>query len=80
MKIGVSGKWDSDPRPSAWEADALPTELLPRVLVMFYLIRNINAAKIIFFKFGGHIQLKKNDSLNYREITQNYSLNLVDSL
>jgi hypothetical protein len=50
------------------------------VLVMFYLIRNINAAKIIFFKFGGHIQLKKNDSLNYREITQNYSLNLVDSL
>ncbi len=25
-----SGKRDSNPRPSAWEADALPTELLPR--------------------------------------------------
>jgi hypothetical protein len=25
-----SGKRDSDPRPSAWEADALPTELFPR--------------------------------------------------
>ena len=24
-----SGKWVSNPRPSAWEADALPTELLP---------------------------------------------------
>jgi hypothetical protein len=26
----LSGKWGSNPRPSAWEADALPTELLPR--------------------------------------------------
>ena len=25
-----SGKRDSNPRPSAWEADALPTELLPQ--------------------------------------------------
>ncbi len=25
----LSGKWGSNPRPSAWEADALPTELLP---------------------------------------------------
>ena len=25
----MSGKRDSNPRPSAWEADALPTELLP---------------------------------------------------
>jgi STE24 endopeptidase len=25
----LSGKRDSNPRPSAWEADALPTELLP---------------------------------------------------
>ena len=25
-----SGRWDSNPRPSAWEADALPTELHPR--------------------------------------------------
>ena len=26
----MSGKRGSNPRPSAWEADALPTELLPR--------------------------------------------------
>ena len=26
----LSGKRDSNPRPSAWEANALPTELLPR--------------------------------------------------
>ena len=26
----LSGKRDSNSRPSAWEADALPTELLPR--------------------------------------------------
>ena len=25
----LSGKRDSNPRPSAWVADALPTELLP---------------------------------------------------
>jgi hypothetical protein len=25
----LSGKRDSNSRPSAWEADALPTELLP---------------------------------------------------
>ncbi len=25
-----SGKRDSNPRPSAWEANALPTELLPQ--------------------------------------------------
>ncbi len=29
--LSVSGKWDSNPRPSAWEADALPTELLPQL-------------------------------------------------
>ena len=25
----MSGKRESNPRPSAWEADALPTELFP---------------------------------------------------
>lgn|GEM_PF-4606853 len=25
----MSGRRESNPRPSAWEADALPTELLP---------------------------------------------------
>ena len=28
-RLNKSGKRDSNPRPSAWEADALPTELLP---------------------------------------------------
>ena len=32
-----SGKRDSNPRPSAWEADALPTELLPLVLILLVL-------------------------------------------
>ena len=27
----LSGKRGSNPRPSAWEADALPTELLPQI-------------------------------------------------
>src|SRR5690606_40776799 len=27
---GQSGRWDSNPRRSAWKADALPTELLPQ--------------------------------------------------
>ena len=29
----MSGKRDSNPRPSAWEANALPTELFPQKLV-----------------------------------------------
>src|SRR5438045_7597631 len=29
--VSESGRWGSNPRPSAWEADALPTELRPRV-------------------------------------------------
>ena len=28
--FNVSGRRDSNPRPSAWKADALPTELLPQ--------------------------------------------------
>ena len=29
----LSGKRDSNPRPSAWKADALSTELLPQTFV-----------------------------------------------
>ena len=29
--INQSGRRDSNPRPSAWKADALPTELLPLI-------------------------------------------------
>ena len=28
-RLSLSGKRDSNPRPSAWKADALPAELLP---------------------------------------------------
>jgi hypothetical protein len=35
----MSGKRDSNPRPSAWEADALPTELLPLVLFLEIKVR-----------------------------------------
>ncbi len=30
--LSLSDKRGSNPRPSAWEADALPTELLPHVV------------------------------------------------
>ena len=29
----LSGKRGSNPRPSAWEADALPTELFPQMVL-----------------------------------------------
>ena len=32
---GISGRRDSDPRHSAWKADALPTELLPHLLEVY---------------------------------------------
>ena len=32
LNIALSGRRDSNPRPSAWKADALPTELLPLVI------------------------------------------------
>ena len=32
----LSGKRDSNSRPSAWEADALPTELFPPVIKSFF--------------------------------------------
>ena len=34
-----SGKRGSNPRPSAWEADALPTELLPHICNMLIVTR-----------------------------------------
>jgi hypothetical protein len=34
----MSGKWGSNPRPSAWEANALPTELLPLKVYKEYLV------------------------------------------
>ena len=44
-----SGRRDSNPRPSAWEANALPTEPLPRFsiakLVLFLAISEENRKK-----------------------------------
>ncbi len=37
--INWSGKRGSNPRPSAWEADALPTELLPHLVLATLIIR-----------------------------------------
>ena len=34
-KLSLSGKRGSNPRPSAWEADALPAELFPRKIFTF---------------------------------------------
>ena len=33
LNIALSGRRDSNPRPSAWKADALPTELLPHAKI-----------------------------------------------
>ena len=41
----LSGKRGSNSRPSAWEADALPTELLPQVAVVV----GFDDAKVITF-------------------------------
>ena len=43
----VSGKRVSNPRPSAWEADALPTELLPQISAFFF----YHKSSTIFDKF-----------------------------
>ena len=38
----MSGKGDSNPRPSAWEADALPTELFPQFMLILRLTKIVN--------------------------------------
>ncbi len=42
----MSGKWVSNPRPAAWEAAALPTELLPLVVAklqpVFCIVKRIS--------------------------------------
>src|SRR5450830_1687270 len=44
MKKRWSGKRDSNPRPSAWEADALPTELFPLdAIILLPLFEPVNA-------------------------------------
>ena|SRR3989338_7319660 len=40
-----SGRRGSNPRPSAWKADALPTELLPQKLLLSYGERRIRTSE-----------------------------------
>ena len=59
----MSGKRGSNPRPWAWEAHALPTELLPLVLIHFsakilFSLR-VSASKNVFF----HPNTQKNDKI-----------------
>ena len=42
----MSGKRGSNPRPSAWEADALPTELLPHTQMIRF---SLQGAKLAIF-------------------------------
>ncbi len=52
-----SGKRGSNSRPSAWEADALPTELFPRFVLLLMLAARIAGIFLsILFVFGAHIQ------------------------
>ena len=47
----MSGKRDSNPRPSAWEANALPTELLPHghcKITKFFLFTATASSDILF--------------------------------
>lgn len=53
----LSGKWGSNPRPAAWEAAALPTELLPhipdhsQVLDIKSDVENVTILHFIIFTF-----------------------------
>ena len=42
----LSGRRDSNPRPSAWKADALPTELLPPVYIFSIFTAKSGGGKI----------------------------------
>ncbi len=47
-----SGKRGSNPRPSAWEADALPTELLPLTPTEMSSTEDGSPLAILFYRFG----------------------------
>ena len=44
--FNLSGRRDSNPRPSAWKADALPTELLPHALSLKSEPQTVNVGAI----------------------------------
>ena len=41
MDLFKSGRRDSNPRPSPWQGDALPAELLPHLVAFATLIRTV---------------------------------------
>ena len=43
----MSGRRDSNPRPSAWKADALPTELLPLITISMIYKHHKTAFQIV---------------------------------
>ena len=45
----VSGRRDSNPRPQPWQGCALPTELLPRYLLLDF--RKLSYFRVVFFCF-----------------------------
>ena len=64
----MSGKRDSNPRPSAWEADALPTELLPAFGVQIYEIcRTFIIIRPIFIFSVRHDDKRTGASVLYRK-------------
>ena len=72
-----SGKWGSNPRPSAWEADALPSELLPHG---WKLVSKqmpvcepafVHSAKINVFRSMGYSRVKKDGDYLLRKTSFN---------
>ena len=57
--LSLSDKRGSNPRPSAWEADALPTELLPHKHFQGHALKTV--AKLINYF------LKNNSSVKIRQ-------------
>ncbi len=46
-----SGKRGSNPRPLAWEANALPTELLPLVILKLIFLYQIETTRLVMLNF-----------------------------
>ena len=60
-KNKISGRRDSDPRHSAWKADALPTELLPHIRSyrFSYILPEKFLFRKIYFLHNSHIPILK---------------------
>ncbi len=58
----LSGRRGSNPRPSAWKADALPTELLPQFLRKF--LFKVKARSVICRAFSGRRWIRTTEGKN----------------